>query len=912
MRKYLLIILFFISLHSFSQRMSISGNVQDTVSKIPLKNAVAMAVRIKDSVLVAFIRADDKGFFTLSNLPIDTLQVTISDSKFGDQTFYVFGSQDNREFDFGKIILPPKSQQLKEVVIYAFKDPVYYKGDTLVYAADSFKVKPNATVEDLLKKLPGIKVDAQGKITSQGKEVSQVLVDGDEFFGADPTMATKNLAANGVESVQVYEKKNDDAKEGEDETVQVMNLKLKDDAKKGYFGKASGGSDFQKFYEGDLFANKFKGSQKISVFSLASNTPNSNIGWGDMLKYGLDNEFNSQTNDDGSQEWYNENANQNKGIPQTLKSGVYYNDKIGKKTKFGFNYTYSNNQLNALSSSRSQHFLNDTAYITKDSSRNFQKNETHSINFKITQTIDSLTELIIEPKFNLSNATQNNFQLSRFLTTNDVLTHQTDIANTNKAKGYDINTSVRLNRKFKNRDRSLKLYYNFSANNNKSDGFLKSFNTFYSSAIQNDSINQEKINSGNSQLNNATITYAEPLTKKIRLEFEYNFNYNKSKQNKKTQNFFNGEYSVNDSTHTNNFENTKITNRLGLKFIYETKKQSFNVGAKLRNVSISNDNLVSGTSVKQSVNNVLPFLGYAYRFNQNTRLNFRYTTTSSQPSVNQLQPIPDNSNPNQVKLGNPNLLPTFSNNFNVNFNTYKPVSGKYMWAGGNASVVNNAFANSIIYDSLGRTISQAVNVNGNSNASGYAGFSLPFFSKMLQVDMNANCNYNNYTSFINAQKNINKNLNTNAEIGITIQLDTIDFHVGYSYDYNVPSSSLNNSSNKPYSTQTFDASMSVKLPFKFLIESDAKYYINSNRAPGYNINYFLWNATISKLFLKNENLILAISGNDILNQNISTTRTIQDNVITDNKTNIISRYFLLKLTYKFNSTHTKDNEDEMW
>ena len=198
MRQIVLFIFLFISIHSFSQKMTISGNVQDTVSKMPLKNAVAMAIRMKDSVLLAHSRTDSKGYFTLSNLQIDTVQIIISDSRFSEQSFYVFGSTSNYQFDFGRIVLPAKSQQLGEVIIYAYKDPVYYKGDTLIYTADSFKVKPNATVEDLLKKLPGIKVDASGKITSQGKEVSQVLVDGDEFFGSDPTVATKNAANTSV------------------------------------------------------------------------------------------------------------------------------------------------------------------------------------------------------------------------------------------------------------------------------------------------------------------------------------------------------------------------------------------------------------------------------------------------------------------------------------------------------------------------------------------------------------------------------------------------------------------------------------------------------------------------------------------------------------------------------------------
>lgn len=906
MRYSLSLVILFLSLQSFSQKMSISGNVQDTVLKVPMKNVVAMAVRIKDSVLIAHTRTDENGRFTMANLPIDTVQVTISDSKFAEQSFYVFGSAANYEFDFGKIILPPKSQQLTEVIIYAFKDPVYYKGDTLIYTADSFKVKPNATVEDLLKKLPGIKVDAQGKITSQGKDISQVLVDGDEFFGSDPTVATKNLAAQGVESVQVYEKKNENAGDGEEETTQVMNLKLKDDAKKGYFGKVSAASDFQNFHEGELLANKFKKSLKVSVFALASNTPRSSFGWGDMYKYGLGNDM--QEGEDG--EWYwNGSSNQNKGIPQTLKSGFYYTDKIGKKTKIGLNYTYNNNQLNAVGSTKSQYFLSDTNYVTDNISQNAQITEGHAINFKLTQTIDSLTELEIEPKFVLNSNKQNNFQVTNFLTAEDSLARQTNVSNTNNAEGYDFSTNVKLKKNFKNRDRQFRMNYNINLVDNKSDGILKSDNTYFNSLIPNDSIDQKKSSASNSQTHNGSAVYTEPLTKKIKLEFEYNFNYNIAKQSKVSQNYNNGEYAGYDSTLTNDFENIKMINRFGVKFIHETKKQSFNFGARVRNVDITNTNMISDEVFTQSVNNVLPFLGYMYRFTENSRFHFRYNTSSAQPTVNQLQPIPDNTNPNQIKIGNPNLVPTFTNKFDVSFNSYKPISGKYLWISANFSTTDNAFANSIVYDSLGRTISQTLNVNGNYN--GRAGISggVPLFSRKVQIAPNLEFSYNSYSSFINSQKNITSTFNTNAGLAIEVDIDTLSFQLSYGVDYTDPSSSLSSASNKPYFSHNFSAYFRLKLPFKIIFETDAAYIINSQRAEGYNLNYVVWNASISKSFLKNENLILTLSGNDILNQNIMNTRTIQDNVITDDKTNIISRYFLLKLTYKFNSTKTKDNDD---
>lgn len=909
MRKIILVLLCLCSLSVAGQKMSISGNVQDTVSKTPLQYSVVTAVRIKDSVLAGFTRTDAGGHFEFKNLNIDTVQITVSNPRFGDQTFYVFGSAASHEFDFGKIILPPKSQQLNEVVIYAFKDPVYYKGDTLVYTADSFKVKPNATVEDLLKKLPGIKVDAEGKITSQGKEVSQVLVDGDEFFGADPTVATKNLAANGVESVQVYEKKNDNAVEGGDETIQVMNLKLKDEAKKGYFGKVSGASDLQNFYEGELLANKFRNKQKISVFALGSNTPRSSFGWGDMYKYGLNNEMNTTTDDEGNTYWYGNGGAPN-GIPQTFKSGFYYTDRLSKKTKITANYTYSNNLLKAQTNTHSQYFLSDTSYVTDNLSESTQRTEGHSVNLGIVQTLDSLTELEITPKFQYNtNRTKTN-SVTDFLTGTDTLFRSTDVENTNKAEGYNLNTTAKLTRKFKKKDRFLMVNYNNVIKQDEATGILKSNNTYFTGSLMpNDSINQEKLSSGSTVSHLAKAVYTEPLTKKIKLEFEYVFNYSLTKQTKEASNYVNGEYSAVDSNLTNDFENVLMLNKAGLKFLYETKKMRFAVGSRVQQREVRSNNLFTDVKIKQSGNSVLPYLSYGYRFSENKRLNFNYYTSAAQPSITQLQPVPDNTNPNQVYIGNAALKQSFTNRFELTFNTYKPLKGSYIWANINYGLISNAFANSTAYDSIGRAVTQTVNVDGNYYLNGYMGGGMPFFSKMLTLNPSVNYSQNANTSFINGAKNLNTNSNAGGGLSIDVDIDTLRFTLGANYTYNTTKSSLNTASSKPYSSQQYNASLMLKLPFKFMIETDAQYTINSQRTAGYNINYILWNASVSKMFLRNENLIVSLAGNDLLNQNINTNRDVQDNVITDTKTNIISRYFLLKVTFKFNSTKTKDNDD---
>lgn len=913
MKRYLLYFLLLSTISSVAQKLTVSGNIQDTTAKVPLPNAIVMAIKLMDSTLVDFTRSDANGLFKLKPLPIDTYQVIISHPKFADMGYFIFGDKKNLDYDFGKIILQPKNVSLEEVTIFAFKDPVYYKGDTLIYTADSFKTKANATVEDLLKKLPGLKVDKEGKITSQGKAVDKVLVDGDEFFGSDPTMATKNLAASSIESVQVYEKKSTDVANSAtgEETQKILNLKLKDEAKKGYFGKVSGASDFQKFYEGEVLANYFKKKLKVSVFGLGSNTPNSSFAWGDVYKYGLNNEFDRQENEDGGWSMSMSNS-QPVGIPQTIKSGFYYTDKLSKNTKINSNYSYNSSEVTSKSTTNSQYFLTDTNYTTSNVIQAFQKNEAHAFNIGLEQRIDSLTDLSFTSKIKLLNSNTSSVDETDFVRSDNVKSRNTSINNTTKSNGYDMANNLKLLKRFHKKDRLLSISYSNTFSETNSDGILKTENFFYSNPNNTlfNTVNQKKKGLNFNQSHIGGVSFTEPLTKKIKIELSYDYMYYNSKQNKNALNNIGGEYNQIDSTLSNNFVNIKQINRAGLKFIYEVKKIRFTIGTKARNVFVDNNNMFKNQRITQNFNNVLPFSTLRYKFSDNKSLNINYTTSSTNPSISQLQPVRDNTNPNFINVGNPNLLPTFSHGINLNFNSWKSVSGKYTWLGFNYMYTNNDFANSTAYDSIGRTISKAVNVNGNYNAGGYVGSSIPFFSKKIEIGPNLNGNYSSRKSFVNGAENITKALNTDINLAINLTLENFSAGVTGSYGYNLSSSTLNSLSNKPYTSQGLSGYFNAKLPKKFILESDANYTINSKRSNGYNINYLVWNASFSKTFFTKENLIIGIYAYDILNQNISVNRNTSSNVITDTKTNIITRYFLLKLTYKFNSNKTKEDEDE--
>ena len=918
MVKYISVffVLFSLSLVQIkAQKMNVTGRVFDSTGVNPLEKASVLAVRFKDSLLLGHTRTDVTGGFRLNSFPPDSFTLIIEYKGYDDKSFFIFGNNGNNDINIPTIKMSAKSKDLEEIVIFSNKSAIFYRGDTLVFAADSFKVGKNAVVEDLLKKLPGIKVDENGSITSQGKQISQVLVDGDEFFGSDPTIATRNLGAKGVESVQIYEKERENAKAGEDDKIQVLDLKLKEDAKKGYFGKVSGATDFglsadNPFYETEVLANKFKGKQKISVFLLGSNTPKSNFKWGDMNKFGLDNERNSS----GMNNWNQGNTNNTSGIPQTVKAGIYYSDKIGKTGKIGFNYAYYDNRLTAVSSNYSQYFLTDTTYFTKDSMNNYSTNNSHRFNVNFSINLDSLTYLEVKPNINFDGATSDNISTSEFIGETQLRSLSTIIRNTSNSKGVTSNSEALLRRKFKKPKREVELKYILNYTNNSTTGDLYNTSAYDYASVLDTNFQQNKKNDNSSVNHYSILTYTEPITKKIKVQAEYLFEFGDVRQDKRTfdKDLSTGAFTVENTFFSNNFDNLRLQNRGTLVGIYEDRKHTFTAGLGYRNISIDNRNLILDTVIPQNVNNVLPQISYQFKPSISKRFSVFYTTNSQQPSINDLQPVPDNTNPNRIQEGNPELVPNYIHNLRMNFNTWSAMSGKYIWSGLTASYTDNAFANSTNFDQYGRTVSKTVNVNGNVFSNVFAGFGLPLFNRKFEINPNMNASYMRYTNFINNKENITQNRSIAGGSDFELKLDSLEITLGAELSYTSPISSLASASNTPFTMQTYKLDIEWQLPYHFKFKADGKYIINSNRTAGFNRNIFVVNSEVSKAFLPTENLIIALCANDILNQNLNLQRQINGNIVTDNYTQIITRYFLLRLTYKFNNNKTKEDEFKGW
>lgn len=896
--------------------MKISGTVYDTTGVKPLYNALAMAVRNKDSVMLDFARTDSKGFFVL-NFEMDTFTLVIAHPNYDDKLYYFFGNPENLETNIPKITMPERAQQIDEVIIYANKNPIFYRGDTLVYVADSFAVGENAVVEDLLKKLPGIEVDKDGKIKSQGQDIAKVLVDGDEFFGADPTIATKNLAADGIETVQVYEKENEDGEFGSDEKIQVLDLKLKEDAKKGYFGRVSAASDFgatyqdfnQAYYEGELLLNSFRGAQKISVFALGSNTPRSNFGWGDINKFGLDNESS------GGNRWDEGNTTNTSGVPQTMRAGIYYSDKFGKKRngKINFNYSYYNTQLDANSASRSQFFLPDTVYYTDDSTNNLTKNESHQVNINFKTNIDSLTQIGVNGKGTYDLASQTKTDITKYLTSENDLSWRNFVQNSSESVGTSLDGELWIERKFMKPKRELWVSYNVRNNLNETDGNLFSNAAFEFNPLFNDTINQSKLNDNGGVTHEAQARFSEPLGKKWRLETGYQYGTTKSFQERFTYDEQNGSYTVLRQDLSNNFETKRDEHRGGVKLVYAMRKHEIGARVDVRNIDIVNQNFTLNTDINQNVTNVLPIVEYQYKPSMSKRFSVKYRTNSQLPSLNNLQPVPDNTNPNFLKVGNPDLLPNYTHQLNVNFNTWQAMTGRFIWSGIFANIAQNDFADSTAYSPFGVRQSKTVNVDGNYNINLFAGGGFPVYKKIISLRPNINGGIFRNTSFVEATKNVTDNINASGGLNVRFEWDSLEINVGNTYSYVNPINRTGSATvSNPFNTQNYTFDIIWKLPKGFKVQTDLSYNINGQRADGYNINFLLWNAELSKSFLKTENLVLSLVGRDMLNQNINAQRIVTSNIITDNRTQIISRYFLMKLTLRFNNNKTKEEDQHGW
>jgi hypothetical protein len=425
--------------------------------------------------------------------------------------------------------------------------------------------------------------------------------------------------------------------------------------------------------------------------------------------------------------------------------------------------------------------------------------------------------------------------------------------------------------------------------------------------------NQRKTNNNFGKTDYITLSYTEPLSKSFLVTTEYFLELGASNQARYTYNpNLVGQFNQIDSLFTNDFVNERFQQRGTATLTYLYKSHRISGGLGFRNIQIANINQFNNVGINQNISNFLPNFAYQFKPSMAKRMSIRYSTYSAPPSANDLQPVRDNTNPNRIQEGNPDLKPNYQHQINFNANIWQAMTGRYIWSGGNATFTQNAFGNSTTFDQFGRTISKTVNVDGNMFATVYAGGGYPILNRKLTFEPSLNASYFRNNNFINGQLNTTSTTTLNGAFSIEVSLDSLELNVGADYTYVNPVTTLSTFSNQPYSTQNYFLTGDLRLPAHFRFKWELNYTMNRGRADAFNRDLFIVDLEVQKAFLKTENLIIGLSINDLLNQNINLQRTVSGNMITDNYTRIITRYFLLRLTYKFNNNKTREEDLRMW
>ncbi len=923
LQPILLFCSFFLLSSTFAQKSSLKGTVTDTLNKQNLRNAVVSVLRSKDSILVKFSRTNAQGSFEIKNLPAGKFVLLTSYPNYADYTDIITIADEN-EFNLGQIAMITKAHLLQEVVVKQTIGAIKMKGDTTEYRADSFKVQANATVEELLKKLPGIQVDKNGQITAQGQKVQKVLVDGEEFFGDDPTLVTQNIRADMVDKVQVFDKKSDQATfTGIDDgqKTKTINLKLKEDKKKGYFGKIDAGAGNNRFYNEQLMFNKFRKKEKLSFYGILSNTGKIGLNWQDLRSYGDDNSSNIQYDDagngfislsssgDGLESWGGNYGGQ--GYPKVKTGGVHYNNKwADNKQSINGNYKVLDLTINGGSATQTQYILPDTLYFnnqkntfTNQITRN-RGNATYDIDFDSTSSLKILMDGSFDHKL-----TYNEY-LTEALARDSSLVNQGNrkISSIGDIDGF--NSSFLWRKKLKKKGRTLSLNVKENYNTSNTTGYLYANNNFYKSGssipVQNQVTDQYKTAEGKTLAFDSKLTYTEPLSTSASVVFNYGITLNNSSSNRNSFNkSASGKYESLDTVYSNNYQFNIFSQKGGASYSYIKKKYSFNVGTNVGYTNFSQTDLKNNITAKRDFVNWYPQANFSYALASQRRVSIYYNGSTSQPSLQQIQPVSTNDDPLNIVIGNASLRPSFRNNISLNFNDFKALSGRSVWMSINYNNTNNAFASKDFVDSSGRRVSQSINVDGNHSLSGYLNYGLKLFGANMGI--NANINTSRNVNVVNNLENITNSNSYSFGTYIGKQIEKVyDNSISANATYTTSSSSIQKNVTTHYWTYNIRPDFDFFFPWKTQLHTDIDFIFRQKTSVfDNNNNVILWNGWIGKKILKGDAMLIKLSANDILNKNIGFNRTVNTNYITQNTYSTIQRYFMLSVVWNFNKNGGK-------
>lgn len=909
MKKFITGFLFIVLSFSVHAQSSLKGTVMDSVEKKNPENSVIALLRQSDSVLIKFSRANQKGDFSIQNIPEGNYFLMVTHPYMGD--YFEKIKLQTGENNTGILYMTPKTKLLADVIVRS-GSPIRIKGDTTVYTADSFKVKAGANVEELLRRLPGIQVDKDGKITAMGEKVTKVLVDGEEFFGTDPGIATKNLRADAVKEVQVFDKKSDQAVfTGIDDGVTDKTINLKMKQQKGYFGKIELGGGLKDKYNNAVMLNSFKNKRKLAAYGIMSNTGQTNLDWEDAQNYGGSSNNMEMGMDDGGGMWVSMSYDADEyypggrnGIPQNWNGGLHYSNKFGKDQKQSFNNGYKYSKINApgKSSTYTQNFLPDSSWLSNSFNNSFNSNVKHSYNLTMDLNLDSANTLKWTANFNQKNTRSDSYYYAESLTENKDSINNSNRNSQNTTENSNIKSTLLWRHKFKKPSRTLSINTDFNWYKTNNNGLLYALNKYYNKGIFNtaDTTDQQNLRHNEKNSISTKIAYTEPLAKDFYLEFSYALTYQNNTNDRITnRKNASGKYEDRIDSLSNAFVFNQLVNTPGANFRVNKKKYNYSFGASVAFSNFVQKNITTQTKRNYSYTNFFPRITYNFKpkSGQNVRINYNGSTTA--PTLDQLQPITVNTDPLNIYIGNPDLKQSFNHRVNLSYNAYNVLKERGFWGSAGFNTTKNAFVQSSRIDSVGKRTYQTVNANGNYGVNFYGSYNFKLSKSKIRFEIGPTGNIYRSTEFINQIRNRTVTSNYGIRMGISKYVDDkYDFNISPTFTINKTKSSISTQANANYWQIEGWTSARVFFLKKFELNTNANIQIRQKdtRFPTNN-NITNWNAALTKRFFKDNSFEVSLSINDILNQNKGYNRNFSSYNFTESYYTTLQRFWLLTLRW---------------
>lgn len=913
MRLLLLAVSMFFSAVLMAQNTAtLKGKLVDSVGKQALKDASITVLEAKDSTLDVFGLAKADGSFIVEKISFGEMIVMIKFQGYEAYSKKINFSKTNSSVDLGTIYLKLAANDLGEVTVT--QSPITIKKDTVQFNASSFKTKPNAVMEDLLKKLPGVQVEADGTVKAQGENVQRILVDGKRFFGDDPKLATKNLPPDMIDKIQVFDALNDQsAFTGFDDgnRIKTINITTKKDKRKGYFGRviAGGGSDSQEGrYDNSVNLSYFNGDRQITFTGQANNVNKQNFGGQDLFGGGGGGggarTIVVATGGRGG----GGATNNSGGIINTWAGGINYKDIWGKKTEVSGSYFYNDQKTYREQNSFTQNLIPgnpDSSIFNTQLNNSVTANKNHRINFNIEHQFDSSNSIIIRPNISFQE-TESSTDVTTFSTRGTSKNLNNSIASTDRNNsGYNASIEATFRHRFKKKGRTYSIAFNPSQSVNDGNTSNYSINNFFNTTTPYaDTINQIGVTNRDSKTMNATFSYTEPIGKNQILEFNYNYNSNINNSGTKTFAFnkANGQYDIAVANLTNVFENTFNSNRVTLNYRLQNAKYNFSIGTGIQSGDLISRNLSKDSSITQKFVNFFPTMNFRYDFSRTTNLRIFYNGRTGQPSAQQLQPVVDNSNPLNITSGNPNLKQQFIHTFRILYNSFDVVTQKIFFATINASFTDNDIQNSTTYLPNGAQFTRPVNLSGTYNINGFLNYGFPLKKPKSNLNFGINLSNSQSQTLVNNLSNYTRNTTAGFNASWTTNIkEGFDMNFSSNSSFSFARYTLQPQQNGDFFTQTFVAEPTIYTKSGWVFSTDFRYIKNTGRAEGFNTNIPLWSASIAKQLFKKKDGELKFYVFDLLNQNQSLTRNVTGNTIQDVSTVVLKRYFMISFTYNLRS-----------